>query len=152
MSAIRPQAGMRRRTRRSGAVAVEFALVMVMGFLPMLFAIIDWSIYFFQATVVQTELWSAARLAVSYDHSVDGVCPNERAETALTDALNGWNFSGASIEANTGSDTYGEDPPQLIEQLTVTVTVPFTPILGLVPVPATMGGSATVPLEVQVGC
>lgn len=152
MRSIGDVAAQRRRTRRSGAVAVEFALIMALGFFPMIFAIIDWSIYFFQASVVQTELWNAARLGVSYDHSVDGVCPSDRAETALTDALNGWNFSGASVEATTSSDTYGEDPPQVIEQLTISVTVPFTPILGLVPVPSTMGGSATVPLEVQVSC
>lgn len=142
----------RRSSRRAGAVAIEFALVMVLGFVPLLFAFMDWSMYLFQATVVQTELWHAARLGVSYDHGSDGVCPTERAETALSEALSGWNLASPTITVTATSDMYGEDPPESIEQLEITVSVPFSPIIGLSGVPDTMGGTATVPFEVQVGC
>lgn len=141
------------RAGRRGAVAVEFALVMVIGFLPLLFAIIDWSLYFFQATLVQTELWNAARLGVSYDHTADGVCPTDRAEDALADALTAWGIGGATITSVASGETYyGAEPPQQLEQLTLTVVIPFSPILGLAPTPDNLGGSVTVPFEIQVGC
>lgn len=143
---------MRIRSARRGATAIEFSLVMALGFVPFMFAIIEWSWYFFQATLVNNALQNAARVGVSYDHTADGVCPTDRAETALSEALSGWNFSGVDITSTTTSDMYGEDPPQSVEQLTLTVSVPYEPIIVRWWAPSTMGGTVTVPFEVQVAC
>lgn len=143
----------RPRRARRGAAAIEFALVMVLGFIPVLFTLIDWSWYFLQATIVQTELWNAARVGVSYDQTVDGVCPDDRAEAWLDDALDRFNISGATISSSVdGSTYYGASPPQQIVQLTLTVTVPFSAIIGLSYTPDTMGGTVTMPFEVQQSC
>ena len=57
------------RTRRGlgkrGAMTIEFALIVSFGFLPIVFAIFDWSWYFWQASLVQTALWQAAREGAS---------------------------------------------------------------------------------------
>jgi len=141
-----------RRLRR-GAAAVEFALIMFFGFIPVLFGLIDWSWYFLQATLVQTALGNAARVGASYDQSLDGICPNDRAETYLSDTLDSYGISGAVISSSVSGETYyGASPPQQLFQMTLSVTIPFSPILGLLKSPDNLGGSVTVPFEVQVSC
>ena len=141
------------RTRRSlgkrGAMTIEFALIVSFGFLPIVFAIFDWSWYFWQASLVQTALWQAAREGASVDLTLE--CPNNVAETRLDAMLSSYQINGASIGSELQSFDYGIGPPTTIDQLQLSVSVDFTPILGLVYVPENMAGVLTVPLEQQTG-
>lgn len=138
-----------KRGRRTGAMTIEFALIMVMGFMPIVYAMFDWTWYFWQASLVQTALWEAAHEGAAVDMALD--CPDSSAENKLNDMLSAYNISGAVIDSALDTDTYGIGTPQSIDQLTLSVTVEFSPILGLVPVPANLGGTVTVPLEQQTG-
>lgn len=146
------RAGLSRAGRglaRRGAMTIEFALIVSFGFLPLVFAIFDWSWYFWQASLVQTALWQAAYEGASVDLSLE--CPNSVAETRLDEMLNAYSINGASIGSELQTFDYGVGPPTSIDQLQLEVSVDFEPILGLVYVPANMGGVITVPLEQQTG-
>lgn len=142
------------KRRASGSATIEFAMVMLLGLLPLMFTIMDYSFYFFQATLVQSSLWNAAREGASYDASVVGDCPTAKAEEKLNDLLSGLNLADLSIDSSIAQDNYGSGPVVAIWQMTVQVSATYTPIVGWMPMPESMGGAVTVPLEVQLdpGC
>lgn len=140
-----------RPSRRRGAMTVEFALCVNFGLLPFYFGIIDWSWYLWRAMFVQSALRDAALTGASVDMDA-GTCPGVMAESELDDRLSTAGFGGATITSVlTDGVAYGVGWVSNIDQMTVTVSVPFSPIIGILPIPDAMGGTMTVPLEDQRG-
>lgn len=142
-----PHRGLRRVRR--GSATIEFALVLNAFVVFILGTIIDWSWYFWQASLVQTALWEAAHQGAAVDLNLD--CPDAVAEDKLDTMLSTYGISGATISAELESADYGVGPPTTIDQLNLGVAVDFQPILGLVRTPDRLGGAVTVPLEQQTG-
>lgn len=138
-----------RPSRRRGAMAVEFALCLWLGLIPVVFAIIDWSWYLFQAMTVQSMFHRAAQVGGAVDMSL-GTCPGDQAEATLGDALSAWNLTGATLSSSVQTYTFGVGGTTDIQELTLTVSLPFAPLIGLFSlVPDTIAYSITVPLEDQ---
>lgn len=137
-------------SRRAGALTIEFALIMVMGFVPIVLALFEWSWFFLQASLVQTAVWEAAHQGAAVDMAL--TCPDATAEAKVDEILSNYGISGAAIDSELQSVDYGVGPPTTIDQLHLTVTVPYPAIFnGVVYVPSSMGADVTVPLEQQTG-
>ena len=133
-----------RRARR-GSQAIEFALV-----LPVLLAvtsgIVDYGWYYSQALSVIYAAREGGRTGAAHDFDDTGT-PCSIAETATINALKAAGFSTASASQVAGSVTTDSGTGELV--LSVTATIPYTKLWGLLPTPTNMVGRITVRLEDQ---
>lgn len=121
-----------RRSRR-GVTAIEFVLVFPL-LLTVAFGLIDWSWYMYENLTVETAAQRGARMGAGVKVA-DG--PEAAAVTAVRKrlAVYGLDDGTASVSATRVTRTYGN----VIE---VQVSVPFTPLVGLVRVPDRMTAQA----------
>lgn len=135
---------------RRGAAAVEFALALSLGLLPVIFGIMDWSWYFFQQTSVQQALIASARVAAQID--MPDSCPDTVFIDEFEQRLDQMHIAVVSddISVSVENDDYGATG-ETIYQLNASYTAEFTPLLGLIPTPSNLSVSFVLPLEDQAG-
>lgn len=119
---------MNRRNR--GAAALEFALVTPV-LLLLLFAILDWSWYQFQAMTVGIAATRGARIAASVRPANDPAAVAE-AEVRAWMGPYGLDPGGATVDVSTSNGA-----------LVVAVSAPFSPLVGLGFTPDTLGATAS---------
>jgi hypothetical protein len=133
----------RSQSNRTGSAAVEFALTVPI-LLVIVFGVLDYSWYIKQATDVVRASREGLRLGVTVAQA-DG--PDAAAETQVGVVLAGYGLDcdgdlDCEIEAsNTTVDG--------LDAVTLTVSVPYQPLVGMVPTPETMGAVITMALEDQ---
>ena len=139
---------MRNNHRRRAAAAVEFALCLVLGLLPMILAIMEWSWYFFQQTAVQQAVVDAGRVAAQVDMS--SACPESTFLAEFEERMDTLNipYSSGDMDAYVEWGAYGFTSEQ-IGQLRVTYSSTYQPILGLIPTPNMLNANFIVPMEDQ---
>lgn len=131
------------RAHRRGTAAVEFALTVPVLML-IIFGVLDYSWYIKQATDVIRASREGLRLGVTVPQA-DG--PDAAAESQVAVVLAGYGLDCESsldceIEAtNTTLDG--------LDSVTLTVAVPYEPLVGMVPTPETMATEITMALEDQ---
>jgi Flp pilus assembly protein TadG len=124
---MRPR-GPARRSRR-GVTAIEAALILPVLFL-MLFGVFDWSWYLFHWLTVNRASHACVRIAAGLATAED---PLGAATTAARDWLDAYVLDGsaAQVDVSLAGDV-----------LTCQVTVPFEPLVGLVPAPEQLVAAA----------
>ncbi|MCB9761242.1 MAG: pilus assembly protein [Alphaproteobacteria bacterium] len=131
---------LRRRQERRGAIAVEFALTMPL-LLVLIAAIIDFGWYFNQQMMLLHSVREGARTGATTSQDGDPLGDAEaRVSAALMEA--GLDASAATVTASFS----GTAPQELI---TVSATLPFQPIVTLVPLPVSLNGELTMRMEDQ---
>jgi Flp pilus assembly protein TadG len=143
----------RRRGRpdaQSGAAAVEFALVLPI-FLAVLFGMIDFGWYYYQrftlAAAVRDGIRFGVTVAVSQDPWTTGQL---RAKSDLALPGSPINSATPTWGPSTGKISTMAGQPIPNQFLTLSATMPFTPLVGFVPfLPTTMSYSMSMLLEVQ---
>lgn len=127
---------------RHGGAAIEFALVLPV-LLALIFGIIEYGWIFFQQANILSAAREGARLGVTVaqDASPD---PGTTAVTRVQAVLAQYGIDSASA---TITATQSGATPQ--ETLTVQIAVPYDPLIGFVPTPASLGGEMTMLLELQ---
>jgi Flp pilus assembly protein TadG len=130
-----------RRARR-GAAHIEFALVAPVG-LMLMYGIAEYSWYMMRSVSVTTAVQESVRLAAFVPSEDDPVATAvSRARQELTRA--GLDGDAAQVTAAMTSDSYGE-------VLSLTARVPYTGLVGLLPVPAALVQSASAFHEGDIG-
>ncbi len=135
-------AALRARTRQSGGAAIEFALILPV-FIALLSGVLDFGWVFFQQTNLQAAVREGARLGVMKATTATPdplATATTRVDTALTD----YKFATAG---RTVTAAYSGASPNLL--LSVKAVVPFHPLIGLTPTPATLTSSLTMLVEQQ---
>lgn len=134
-----------RRTLRRGATAIEFALLLPV-FCAILFGVIEYAWVFYQQSNVVAATRDALRLAVTLPKTNDpepAVAAFDEVRTKLT----GFGYSTDQLDAATIDATYNGSTPD--ETLTVAVSMPYQPIIGLVSTPVSINATMTMRLELQ---
>jgi hypothetical protein len=144
----------RRPGSQSGAAAVEFALVLPV-FLAVIFGMIDFGWYYYQRYTLAAAVRDGVRFGVTIANTpvASDPCWTRAQQRAKDDlALPGSPINsltptwGPSI--NRVATMAGQPIPN--QFLTLTATMPFTPLVGFVPfLPTTMSYSMSMLLEVQ---
>jgi Flp pilus assembly protein TadG len=125
-------------TARRGMATLEFAMALPF-LLALALGVMEWGHLF----VRQAELAQVVRDAASTGSRVrQSAGPTTAATLRCIDALNdaGFSSSDANISATLGTATAGAI-------LTVHVTVPYTPLGGLAPVPTRLGATTTLRMQ-----
>ncbi len=127
--------------RRRGGAAIEFALVLPV-LLSLLFGIIEYGWIFLQQSNLVTAVREGARLGVTYAQD-DTPDPATAAADRVADVLTSYGMTGATV-----TTAYVGTSPD--ETLTVSVTMPYTPLIGWKGiVPDNLSASMTMLLEIQ---
>ncbi len=147
--------GQTRPCRRSpcrGGAAVEFALVLPI-FLAMLFGMIDYGWYFYQRFTLAMAIRDGVRYGVTLPHCVLPACPGpatfpwsasrDRAKSDL--ALPGSPINPLSVVWDPAN--HYSLPPDVF--LTLHGTMPFTPLVGFVRLPATISFQMSMLMEIK---
>lgn len=129
-----------RRARR-GAQAIEFALLLpvLMGVTS---AIVDYGWYYSQELAAIAAVREGARAGATNDPEVTTYC--YAAETRVRSSLTAAGLDGTGATVTT--KTSGTSPDQVI---TVSATVRFTRLMGLIPAPSQLRSTTTMRLENQ---
>lgn len=136
---------MRRRCQsRRGAAAIEFALCFPI-FVAILFGILEYGWIFYEQANVIAAVRSGARFGVTQDPDTQPSYLTD-AEDTVRDSLAGLgirasDLTDATIEATVSPSTSATD------LLTVACTVPYTPVVGLIPTPTQITYSMTMLME-----
>lgn len=110
------------RRRRRGVTAIEAAIILPVLFV-MLFGVFDWSWYLFHWLTVHRASHACVRIAAGLATAED---PVGAAATAARDWLDAYVLDGSAAQV---------DVSLTGEVLSCQVTVPFEPLVGLVPAP-----------------
>lgn len=131
------------KSARRGTAAVEFALtVPVLMFI--IFGVLDYSWYIKQATDVVRATREGLRIGVTVSQA-DG--PDAAAASQVEIVL-----AGYGLDCDNSLDCDIQATPTSVDGLdsvTLAVTVPYEPLIGLVPTPAQMQAEITMALEDQ---
>jgi len=128
---------------RRGSAAVEFALT-VPVLMVIIFGVLDYSWYIKQATDVVRATREGLRLGVGVSQD-DG--PDAAAESQTEIVLAGYGLdceSGLDCEIEAVNTTVDG-----LDAVTLTVVVPYEPLVGMVPAPEQMRAEITMALEDQ---
>ena len=138
----------RARRAHRGAAAVEFAICLALGLLPVIMAIMEWSWYFFQQTSVQQALIASARVAAQIDMPDD--CPDTVFLAEFEERLDAMHITVGTddIAVLVTSDEYGSTG-ETIYQINASYSAEYVPLLDLPWNPSTMGASFVLPVEDQ---
>ena len=122
------------RLKRRGAAAIEFALVVPVA-LVMLYGIAEYSWYMFNFMTVTTAVQEGVRTG-SFVASEDDPAAVATAKVREQLTLYGLHGDTATVTTAMTTDTYGD-------VLSVRVQVPYTALVGLIPVPDTLDQRAS---------
>jgi Flp pilus assembly protein TadG len=136
---------MRTRSARRGATALEFALLLPV-FCAILFGVIEYGWVFYQQSNVVAATRDALRVAITLpqDTAPD---PATAAFDEVRANLTNFGYTPEQLDAAIITGVYNGETPD--ETLTVTVTMPYQPIIGFVPAPQTINATMTMRLELQ---
>jgi Flp pilus assembly protein TadG len=132
-----------RRDRQGGGAAVEFAIVMPI-FCAILFGMIDFGWYYYQRFSLTAAIRDGVRYGVTMTTAAD--LPWTTAKARAIADLAGGSVPTGGITWGPTVHTSGSVPTQT---MTLTASMPFTPLVGFVPMPATLSSSMTMLLELQ---
>lgn len=121
-----------RRQRRAGSNALEFALVLPV-LMTLVTGIVDYSWYMFQKATVLSAVEAGSRSASLVPIAS---APNEGFQVAAT-ILQNEGFTGGTVTSDLLPGTF---------YLQVTASMPFSPLIGLIPTPANINSALTVRL------
>lgn len=133
------------RVARRGATALEFALLLPV-FTAILFAVMEYGWIFYQQSNVVAATRDALRVAVTIPKS-ESPAPDAAADEQVRAKLTQFGYTSDQLDAATITVTYNGATPS--ETLTLEVTMPYEPIIGLVSVPNAISCSMTMRLELQ---
>lgn len=133
------------RPARRGATAIEFALLLPV-FCAILFGVMEYAWVFYQQSNVVAATRDALRIAVTLPKSYSPT-PSEAAFDEVRQNLTGFGYTPDQLDAATIDAEYAGSTPD--ETLTVTVSMPYQPIIGLVATPDTINCTMTMRLELQ---
>jgi hypothetical protein len=128
------------RHLQRGAATVDFALTCSLGFVPMLFGVLEYSWFEFQQIQVQAVCQSVVREAVAVPNDSN---PDTTAEELLVEALEAAAVRG---DVDVTAEIIGEPPARLLE---LDVRVRYEPLIGLVPTPEFIGSTWSGRMEDQ---
>lgn len=133
-----------RRSLRRGASAIEFALTLPV-MITIFSVIVEYGWYFFQQSATLGAVRDGVRYGVTIDPSSGD--PDLEAISRSRTVLEGYGIScpteGAACVVNAVINVDGWD------SMTVDITREYTPLLGLIPTPTTVGAQMTMLLEIQ---
>jgi len=144
-----------RRTPARGGAAVEFALVLPI-FLAVLFATIDYGWYFYQRFTLAAAVRDGVRYGVTFPHCSAAGTPScsgptsdpwSKAQDRIKTDLQ---VPGSPINPSSlgwGPVTYSGFSPN--EIMTLRASLPFVPLVGFVPLPASMSFQMSMLLEIE---
>jgi Flp pilus assembly protein TadG len=127
---------------RQGTTAIEFAFILT-AFTALFFGIMDWGWMFYQRSNVMEAVLEACREGVTVSQSATPG-PTSVATSTVEEILTEYGFD--PDDADILVTTEGSTPDEV---LVVSVSVPFDPLLGLVPVPEDLGVEMSMYLELQ---
>ena len=136
---------MRRLAHRRGATAIEFALLLPV-FCAILFGVMEYAWVFYQQSNVVAATRDALRVAVTLPKTNDPE-PAIAAFDEVRAKLTSFGYSPDQLDAATITPAYNGSTPD--ETLTVTVSMPYQPIIGLVATPTSINCNMTMRLELQ---
>lgn len=129
---------MRRASNRRGANAVEFALVMPV-FLALIAGIVDYGWYFHTLNQLTTAVRDGARTAAVTPVADD---PVQAGSAVVSERLVAAGVGSPEVEV-----ALGDAPPN--RSVTVTATLPWAPLIGLLPTPPRASTSLAMRMEDQ---
>ncbi len=134
----------RRRSAQRGAAAIEFALVLPI-LIAIIVAIMDYGWFFTENSRVVAATREGVRLGVTYATD-ETPTPQTAAANRINEVLTDYGFDTSSATVTT--EYVGTAPEQMLR---VTVTLPYEPLVGMIPValPPNLNGSMTMLLELQ---
>lgn len=139
---------MRIRRSRSGAAAIEFALILPV-FCAIMFGIIEYGWVFFQQANIIASVRDGTRYAVTLPQ--DGSpTPDEAAVARVRAELLSLGFTEGDLEDADIEATYSGSTPY--ETLEVSAAIPYTSLTGFFPesaIPGKITASMTMLLELQ---
>jgi Flp pilus assembly protein TadG len=130
----------RRPASRRGAAAVEFALVLPI-LLAIITAVMEYGWLFLQQANLSAAVRDGARVG-SMTAQADG--PGAAVETRVRAAMTTLSLPGTAATVTTAQSVAAP-----AEVLTVTVSMTYTPLIGLVPTPANLNARMSMLLEDQ---
>ena len=136
---------MRRFARRRGATALEFGLLLPV-FCAILFGVLEYAWVFYQQSNVVAATRDALRLAVTLPKT-NVPEPVDAAFDEVRTKLTGFGYTPDQLDAATIEPVYNGSTPD--ETLTVTVSMPYQPLIGLVATPTSINCTMTMRLELQ---
>lgn len=132
------------RKDRRGAAAIEFALCFPI-FIAILFGILEYGWIFYEQANVIAAVRSGVRFGVTQDPDTDTTYLTDAEETVRTSlaglGIRPSDLTNATITASTSASTSATN------LLTVQCRIPYTPVVGLVPVPTQISYSMTMLME-----
>src|SRR5688572_20025363 len=126
-----------KRTDRRGATALEFALLLPV-FCAVLFGVIEYAWVFYQQANVVAATRDALRIAVTLPKTASPD-PATQALDEVRAKLTTFGYSPEQLDAATIESEYVGSTPD--ETLTVTVSMPYQPIIGLVTTPTSINAT-----------
>lgn len=124
-----------------GAAAVETALVLPV-LLLFIFAIFEYGRALFTLNTLGNAARAGARTAV-----VTAVVAGNDWKAAATTAAKSAIYMGDPTKASVCVTASPNDPPKTGDTVTVTTTLPYDPLVGFIPVPASLTGRASMRYE-----
>jgi Flp pilus assembly protein TadG len=134
----------RRLQERRGAAAIEFALCLPI-FLAILFGILEYGWIFYEQANVIAAVRSGVRFGVTQDPDTD-VNYLDESETTVRTSLAGLGIRASDLASATITATVSPST-SATNLLTVDCKVPYTPVVGLVPVPTRISYTMTMLME-----
>lgn len=130
----------RRLAGRRGAAAIEFALVLPI-LMALVSAVLEYGWLFYQQANLSAAAREGARIGSMTMQAAD---PGAFAVARVRAAMTTMNLPGSTATVTTAQS--GTTPAEI---LTVTVTMTYTPLIGLVPTPGTLTSQMSMLLEDQ---
>ena len=146
----RPASKRARRDRQRGGAAVEFALIMPL-FLAILFGIIDYGWYFYQRYALVAAVRDGVRYGVTFPAASAQSNAKLQAIADLQVAGSPINYLNVTWGPTSPGTSTLTAPAPAMTVMTLSASMPFKPLAGLVPVPATVRYQFTMLLEQQAG-
>lgn len=133
-----------RRSRRRGAAAIEFALCFPI-FIAILFGILEYGWIFYQQANVIAAVRSGVRFGVTQDPDTQTSYLAD-AESTVRTSLAGLGIRPADLA---DADIIASVSPSAsaTNLLSVACTVPYTPVVGLIPTPTQISYTMTMLME-----
>jgi Flp pilus assembly protein TadG len=135
-----------RRSLRRGASAIEFALTLPV-MITIFSVIVEYGWYFFQQSATLGAVRDGVRYGVTIDPSSGD--PDVEAISRSRTVLEGYGISCPTEGTACAVSAVIDSSSSTWDSMTVVITREYTPLLGLIPTPTTVGAQMTMLLEVQ---